>query len=110
MRFTATCVIIGCMALAALPAKANPIEDAKAAVLGTLVDPDSARFTDVKVKGNIVCGWVNAKTSDGGYGGKRLWIYTLERKSVAFHYYEGASKITNPDFYMTIRMKDGTCE
>jgi hypothetical protein len=110
MRLTRTFGIMSCMALVPLPAAANEIEDAKAAVLGTLVDPDSARFSDVKVKGNIVCGWVNAKTSHGGYGGKRLWIYTLERKNVAFHYYEGASKITNPDFYMTIRMKDGTCD
>jgi hypothetical protein len=110
MRLTGTLAIMSCITLIPLPAAADAIEDAKLAVLGTLADPDSARFSDVKVKGNIVCGWVNAKTSDGGYGGKRLWIYTLERKSVAFHYYEGASKITNPDFYMTIRMKDGTCD
>jgi len=110
MRLMGTLGIMSCTALAPLPAAADPIEDAKAAVLGTLVDPDSARFSDVKVKGNIVCGWVNAKTSEGGYGGKRLWIYTLERRNVAFHHYDGAPKITNPDFYMTIRMKDGTCD
>lgn len=52
------------------------IEQAKTVVASKMKDPDSARFTDVSLqaKGNMVCGWVNAKNSFGGYVGFRPFV------------------------------------
>ncbi|CAM5385783.1 hypothetical protein RLIN73S_02846 [Rhodanobacter lindaniclasticus] len=52
------------------------IEQAEAAVASKLKDPESAHFTDVTIsdKGNLVCGWVNAKNSFGGYAGFRPFV------------------------------------
>jgi hypothetical protein len=54
--------------------------DAKAAIIDQLKDPESAKFSDILVKGEMVCGQVNAKNSMGGYVGKRYWIYDANRK------------------------------
>lgn len=47
------------------------IESAKARVLDTLKDPDSAKFKDVYVAadGETLCGSINSKNSYGGYVG-----------------------------------------
>lgn len=48
---------------------------AKEAVLAQLKDPDSAKFGKVVVKeSGIVCGYVNAKNSLGGYTGEKGFI------------------------------------
>ena len=49
-------------------AKASAV---KAFIVSTLKDPESARFRNVQVKWEAVCGEVNAKNSYGGYVGFR---------------------------------------
>lgn len=68
-------------------AKAQPkaaedpfIVAARAAVRKQLRDPDSARFSDLKLKkakdgARGVCGEVNAKNSTGGFTGPKLFVY-----------------------------------
>ena len=50
------------------------IAKAEAKVEDLLKDPDSAKFTRVKVKGVVVCGYVNAKNSFGGYTGAKAFM------------------------------------
>src|ERR1700724_2369832 len=70
-------------ALQVTPAAADIIEEAKAALLDTLRDPDSAKFFFmVERKKDIVCGWVDAKATDGDYAGKRKWMYSHGKKFV----------------------------
>lgn len=67
-----------CMAVA-WPAAAAPLSEAQqaavqSAILGTLKDPDSARFSAMSAAPQstgeiIVCGTINAKNEMGGYGG-----------------------------------------
>jgi hypothetical protein len=109
MRSMGTLGVTICMMLAPLPVIADQMEDAKAAIMDRLKDPDSARFSDVKLKGDIVCGWVNAKTSAGGYAGKRLWMYTLERKNVVLDR-GGEEILTRPTDAIVIALKDDTCK
>lgn len=45
------------------------IDKAHAAVLATLKDPDSAKFTEVVRVGDYVCGRINSKNGFGGYAG-----------------------------------------
>src|SRR5262245_59954783 len=63
-----------------------PIEEAKAAVLKTLKDPDSARFTDIKhvymPGGGWVCGRVNAKNGFGGYDGPKVFLYYISNQTL----------------------------
>ena len=74
-------IIRAIFSLALLLASAVPVlsadaeAQAKAAVTARLKDPESARFTDIVVKGDRICGRVNAKNSFGGYVGPRFWIY-----------------------------------
>ena len=58
-------------------ASAEPVDDARAAVVKKLKDPESARFTDVRVNGEAVCGLVNAKNAMGGYPGAHKFYYVL---------------------------------
>lgn len=55
------------------PANTQAIEDAKSRIAFKMKDPESARFADVSVnmtgKTPLVCGWINAKNSFGGYVG-----------------------------------------
>ena len=39
-----------------------------------LRDVDSAKFKDLKMHGNILCGHVNAKNGFGGYTGYKMFI------------------------------------
>lgn len=78
-------LLAAAVALTVSPALAvtmNPqqaISQAKAAVLRQLKDPYSARFLSVQVLGmdglSMVCGYVNAKNSYGGYVGARQFAY-----------------------------------
>jgi hypothetical protein len=62
---------------------AQLIDDAKASVRASLIDPASATFEGLRVVSvvkdehdrRIVCGLVNAKNRLGGYGGRRLFMY-----------------------------------
>lgn len=66
----ATAVLLGCDFI---PSQTN---DAKATVKSYLIDPDSAKFSEVeKGKSNSVCGYVNSKNRMGGYVGKTPFIY-----------------------------------
>lgn len=65
---------------AAAPKKAheNPdkalINKVQQQVVGSLKDPESARFQGVHVKWGTVCGEVNAKNSFGGYTGFKRFL------------------------------------
>jgi len=54
---------------ASAPDPAAAIAHAKAVMALKLKDPDSARYIDLIVRDKVVCGWVNAKNSFGGYVG-----------------------------------------
>ncbi|MBY0243026.1 MAG: hypothetical protein K2X55_27330 [Burkholderiaceae bacterium] len=72
--FCATFAIITIPAIAA-PKKAqdNPdkmlIQKVQQQVVGSLKDPESAKFQNIYVKWGTVCGEVNARNSYGGYVG-----------------------------------------
>lgn len=57
------------------------IAEAKSKVSMKMKDPDSAQFRDIvhvaphgTLKTDLVCGWVNAKNSFGGYVGFRRFV------------------------------------
>jgi hypothetical protein len=54
------------------------IREAETKMAGRLKDPASAQFTDVlvvRMSGNpMVCGYINAKNSFGGYTGRRAFV------------------------------------
>ena len=54
------------------------MENAKATVKGQLRDPDSAKFSNVRVSSKmgvtIVCGLVNSKNGFGGYNGNMRFM------------------------------------
>lgn len=71
-------------------------------IRGLLKDPESARFSSVvyresaELKTGVVCGFVNAKNSFGGYGGEQAFVVVdgvpyLQKASNEFQ--------TNWDFY-----------
>ncbi len=55
----------------------TPENTAKKSVRESLIDPDSAKFSDVfkGVEGGDYCGLVNAKNRMGAYSGKSAFIY-----------------------------------
>lgn len=67
------------IAAVSLPAVAQEAE-LKAIVLGTLKDPDSAQFRNLRVVsgGAALCGEVNAKNSYGGYNGFKSFVADSE--------------------------------
>lgn len=61
----------------AKPATDPIIAVAKAAIGRQLKDPASARYEDIRIKPNAVCGWVNSKNAMGGYAGRKLFVYVV---------------------------------
>lgn len=59
---------------------ADPIDDARTAIVKKLRDPESARFTDVVEKPEAICGLINAKNQFGGYAGPRRFYYVTSSK------------------------------
>jgi hypothetical protein len=61
------------------------IATGKAAVAAKLIDPDSARFSDVRVTTKngrqFVCGLVDAKNQKGTYDGAKPFVYITKEKS-----------------------------
>jgi hypothetical protein len=47
-----------------------------------LIDPESARFRDLRIVGNAVCGEVNRKNHSGGYTGFTSFIYQTDNEVV----------------------------
>lgn len=49
-----------------------------------LVDPDSAKFSEIKYskKGDMICGRYNARNRMGGYVGANLFMCDYKRKSI----------------------------
>jgi hypothetical protein len=80
MRLLGTLGIAGLTALAPMPVVTDQVDEAKAAIMKRLKDPESARFSEIAVKGNNVCGLVNAKNSMGGYVGPRPFVHNTESK------------------------------
>lgn len=88
----------------AAKAAKKPTDDAapaKALLQRKMIDPESARYTDVfKVKtaseGDVVCGIVNSKNRMGGYVGGKGFIYEpkLNRATIM------ATGDTDPDYSM----------
>jgi len=72
------------LALEAQVEREKAISYFKALVLDRLKDPDSAKFTGVKLNGDYtaLCGAVNAKNTMGGYAGKRLFVASSDNKVV----------------------------
>jgi hypothetical protein len=98
-------------ALQVTPAAADIIDEARAALLDTLRDPDSAQFFFmVERKKDIVCGWVDAKAADGGYVGKRMWMYSLGKKFIYVDNDYGPDILTPRSAAMVVRPKDDTCD
>jgi hypothetical protein len=56
----------------------------KAAVSAKLIEPDSARFTGVRVvtknRQQFVCGFVDAKTRNGTYDGAKPFVFIANEK------------------------------
>jgi len=48
--------------------------DAERLVRGSLVDPDSAQFSEVVTRDGVTCGLVNSKNRIGGYTGRQIFI------------------------------------
>ena len=88
----------------------KPIAEAKEVVRDLLKDPDSAKFYDVEkvvnthVKKVSICGQVNAKATAGGYAGKKMFVYNMERKS-AFIIPESKPKDLTEEFYYSFLYK-----
>ena len=76
------------------------IEEAKEEVRGTLKNPDSAKFYNVKMYVNThnkhiyVCGEVKEKAPDGGYTGKEKFVYKLKSNKVTLIPNEKPDSIT----------------
>lgn len=70
-----------CLAILSGCTPLDPAHDAKEAVKSTLVDPESARWREIRiVRPDFVCGEVNAKNSFGGYTGFSrflVWEYRI---------------------------------
>lgn len=62
----------------------HSIATARAAVLGALKDPSSARFEGEIVYPAAVCGLVNAKNAYGGYAGTTVYLYVPRTKELHF--------------------------
>jgi hypothetical protein len=91
------------------PAAADIIEEAKAALLDTLRDPDSAKFFFERKK-DIVCGWVDAKAADGEYSGKRMWMYSFGKKFIYVDNDYGPDIIAPRSAALEVRPKEDTCD
>lgn len=80
---TKTLVLIACLVAIAPAHATDAIADAKARILETLKDPDSAKFRDVKLyKSGAVCGSYNAKNSYGGYVGYTHFGFTAQGAAI----------------------------
>lgn len=60
----------------------RPMSLATDRVAEELLDPESAKFRNVRIVGNAVCGEVNGKNKLGGYVGYQSFIYFLDSESV----------------------------
>jgi hypothetical protein len=65
------------------PVLRSEAEVAERAIRNKLNDPGSARFEGIQAGINgkgltIVCGWVTAKTGDGGFTGQKAFMVALE--------------------------------
>jgi len=61
----------------------SPTAKAKALVSAQLIDPDSAKFRNVREHGAIVCGEVNGKNRMGAYVGFKPFVALPFMKSSA---------------------------
>ena len=103
MRKTPLLAITLCLSACGLipGTNANLEREARKYVIGTLRDPQSAQFRNLKVvDGSIdgrgeklVCGEVNAKNAMGGFVGFQPFIYIAGRKAAAMSQGESATEI-----------------
>jgi hypothetical protein len=97
------------MAVSLTAATANDalIERAKKDVLRKLLDPASARFSDLNAKEKdgrgIVCGTVNAKNRFGGYDGAKPFLYDPAISVGAIVY--GGGRITDDPYSQLAQAK-----
>lgn len=79
------CVLTVLTATTAIADDKTSIAAARAAVLGSLKNPASARFEgDVVYPGGVVCGLVNGKNAYGGYVGATPYFYVIATKELRF--------------------------
>lgn len=67
------------------PSDSDKLEKMKSIIKESLIDGESAQFSDLKYykSTNFGCGFVNAKNKMGGYVGKKKFIVSLEKNSAA---------------------------
>jgi hypothetical protein len=91
------------------PAAADAIADMKAAAALKLKDPYSARFENLRdrtvpnLKGQptrVICGFVNAKNSFGGYIGAQPFVYFVSDRDFNIAS-DAASRVTVPAMWQT---------
>lgn len=65
------------------PSDSDKLEKMKSIIKETLIDGESAQFSDLKYykSTNFGCGFVNAKNKMGGYVGKKKFIVSLEQNA-----------------------------
>ncbi len=108
-----TIILVISMVYMASPAAADQVETAKAAVLGKLKDPESARFRNIRsvgdqgAVGEIVCGEVNARNAMGGYVGFRKFHYSAK---VAMALIPGDHGMTDDPLDSISRPSDRFCK
>jgi hypothetical protein len=78
---------------------AEMIANGKVAVAAKLIDPDSARFTDVRVtnknRQQFVCGRVDAKNRKGEYDGAKPFVFIVADKGSHSAIIYGGRSITD---------------
>lgn len=60
----------------------RPQQKVMEGVSASLVDPESARFRNISIKGDYACGEVNGRNRLGGYVGYKQFYYSLDTGSL----------------------------
>jgi hypothetical protein len=107
MRFAlivlAACTFSPALANAKLQ-RPSAIAKAEGAIVGTLRDPSSAQFRDVRIEGscngaNYVTGWVNAKNGYGGYVGFTIFLVKIKSNAGTVMQAGGTTYATDAEFH-----------
>lgn len=84
MKILSLSAFVALLLFAPVPGHADSaaVDKAKKAVLAKLVDPDSARFDNLRYvetpTGQFVCGTVNARNRMGGYNGPAPFVHKAD--------------------------------
>lgn len=81
-------------------------QEAEEAVRGRLRDPFSVQFKAVGGRGDIVCGYVNARNGFGAYTGFRKFAYDYATKGL----YLDTGRATEPNHDILLRCRNVSSE